>query len=181
LDNVYNKWKSDEDFHHLKDGANFVPGDGPWPNPAAVLIGEAPGKHEDKLLKPFVGQSGNLLDNSMWDAGLKRPEVFITNVVKWRPINNRTPTKEEIEDSIPHLRKELMVVLPDGGLVVLLGAVPLYVVDPDLRVGKVHGEPFTRGKWTFVPMYHPSYILQGRAPRDVYKKDWAKIKELRAA
>lgn len=181
LDNLYAAIKADKDFKHLAASANFVPGEGHWPGPAAMLIGEAPGAHEDKLRRPFVGQSGNYLDNSMWDGGLKRSECFITNVVKWRPPRNRTPTQEEIELAVPYLRKEVVTVLPEGGVVVLLGSVPLAVVDPELRITKCHGEAFVHGKWTFVPMYHPSYVMQGRAPRDVYRADWRKIKELRAA
>jgi uracil-DNA glycosylase len=183
LERLYRKLRDDEEFKHLSETANFVPGDGTWPAPTAMLIGEAPGAHEDKLCKPFVGRSGNFLDNCMWDAGLKRADCFITNVVKWRPPANRTPTALEIELSIPYLRKEVTTVLPDGGIIVLLGAVPLNMVDPDRRIGKCHGEPFTNGKWTFIPMYHPSFVMRPTSPfgRADYMKDWAKIKELRAA
>lgn len=182
LDRIYHAIQDDDDFQHLREYAEFVPGEGPWPNPAAMIIGEAPGANEDRLKRPFVGQAGNFLENSMWDAGLKRNDVFITNVVKYRPPNNRTPTWEEIELAIPHLRKEVVAVLPHGGLVILLGAVPLYVVDPELRISDVHGEPFESGQWTFVPMYHPAYVMRKRKDMiESYRKDWAKIKELRAA
>lgn len=181
LDWVYRKLKEDPDFKHLRDYANFVPGDGPYPDPAAILIGEAPGAHEDKLGRPFVGQSGNMLEGMMWDAGLKRADCFITNVVKWRPPGNRTPTNAEVEYAIPYLRSELMAVMPNGGLVILLGSVALSVADQERRVMSCHGEPFSRGSWTFMPMAHPSYVLQGRMSRDVYRADWRKIKELTAA
>lgn len=182
LDNVYDKWKRDPEFKHLRDNANFVPGDGKWPNPDVILIGEAPGADEDRLLRPFSGRSGNMLDGMLWEAGLKRADCFITNVVKWRPPKNRTPTILEVENSIPYLRRELMVTMPTGGIVITLGAVPLSVVDQDLRIGKVHGQPFTRGLWTFVPMYHPAFILrQWQKRREEYKSDWNKIKELIAS
>lgn len=182
LENVYRKWQDDEEFAHLKEHANFVPGDGPWPNPRAIIIGEAPGQEEDKHLRPFCGRSGNMLDGMMWDGGLKRADCFVTNVVKWRPPRNRTPTLDEVEFSIPYLRRELMVVMPEGGLVILLGQVPLSVVDQDLRVGAAHGKPFTRGNWTFLPMYHPAFILrQWKRRREEYRADWAKVKKLKAA
>jgi uracil-DNA glycosylase family 4 len=183
LERLYRKLQGDAEFKHLSNVSNFVPGDGRWPDPAAMLIGEAPGAHEDRLQRPFCGRSGNMLDGMLWDAGLKRPDCFVTNVVKWRPPGNRTPTRVEIEYAIPYLRKEVVTVLPDGGLVILLGSVPLSVVDPDLRVSKVHGESFIRGKWTFVPMYHPAYIIRqsSTVTRDEYKADWLKVKELRAA
>lgn len=183
LERLYRKLRDDKEFKHLADAANFVPGEGVWPGPAAMLVGEAPGAHEDKLGRPFVGRSGNFLDNCMWEAGLKRADCFVTNVVKWRPPANRTPTLVEIEAAIPHLRKEVTTVLPDGGLVVLLGAVPLNVVDSGRKISKCHGEPFTHAKWTFIPMYHPSFVMRPTSPfnRADYMKDWAKIKELRAA
>jgi uracil-DNA glycosylase family 4 len=181
LDRLYLKVKQDPEFAHLA-GGNFVPGDGKWPGPAAMLIGEAPGVHEDRLGRPFVGKSGNFLDNCLWDGGLKRADCFITNVVKWRPPANRTPTMMEIEAAIPHLRKEVVTVLPEGGLVILLGAVPLNVVDQGRRISKCHGEPFSSGSWTFVPMYHPAFIMRGMdTRRDAYRAEWQKIKELHAA
>lgn len=179
LDRIYWKIMDDPEFKHLRDFAEFVPGDGPWPNPKAMLIGEAPGADEDRLKRPFVGRCGNFLDGKMWEAGLKRSDVFVTNVVKFRPPKNRTPTQEEIENAIPHLRREVVTVLPEGGVIILLGAVPLNVVDQTLRISQVRGKVVERGKWMFVPMYHPSYVMRKRKEvLEQYTADWKLIKEL---
>lgn len=184
LDNLYFKMRTDPEFKHLADVSNFVPGDGKWPGPDAMLIGEAPGANEDRLMRPFCGKSGNFLDGMLWDAGLRRGECFTTNVIKWRPPRNRTPTIEEIENAIPLLRKEVVTVLPAGGLIILLGSVPLNVADPNLKISQVHGQPFIRGKWTFMPMYHPAYVMRhgdSSKQRDEYRAEWRKIKEMRVA
>lgn len=177
LEKVYDEYKSDPSFKKLRNESKlFVPGDGPSRNPAAMFIGEAPGAKEDELGKPFVGQSGNMLSSMLYEAKLKRSEVFITNVVKYRPRGNRKPTLEELWDSVTYLRREVKLVLPQGGLVVLLGSSALWVVDEERRVTHDHGTTFARGQWTFMPMYHPSYVLQNRAPRETYLEDFRKLR-----
>lgn len=181
LDNIYTAIAADPAFKHLREVSNFVPGDGPWPSPKALIIGEAPGQQEDEHRRPFIGKSGHMLESMMFECGLTRADVFITNVVKYRPPQNRTPSRDEIEDSIPHLRKEVACVMPQGGLIITLGSVALDVVDQDKKIGQCHGEPWVKDhgiKWTFMPLWHPSYVLQNRAPRQQYIEDWRKVKGL---
>lgn len=160
---LYREYEDDPSFAHLRGpGVNFVPGDGSL-EPKVILIGEAPGVQENRQRKPFVGASGTLLSNLLRDAGILRHECWITNVIKYRPADNRTPTADEVEAARPYLRREVAVL--GGGRrrlppVVLLGATALRLVEPDLRVTQVRGEVLEHGPWSFLPVYHPAAALR---------------------
>ena len=131
-------------------------------NPLAklMIVGEAPGATEEKLGEPFVGRSGRLLDNLLNDAGINsKNEVYICNVVKSRPPNNRRPTKEEIKENLPWLNQQIFLV--DPAVIILAGAT---AVESVLGVKKAIST--IRGTWQnwkgrlIMPLFHPSYLLR---------------------
>ncbi|MBX6423542.1 uracil-DNA glycosylase [Thermosulfurimonas sp. F29] len=140
-----------------------VPGEGPSPS-SVMLVGEAPGREEDLEGRPFVGAAGKLLDRMLAAVGLKRSEIYITNVVKCRPPGNRTPEREELEACRPYLARQIRLVKPRA--ILALGAVAarslLLTEEPLSRIrGKVHhleGIPV-------VPTYHPAYLLRNPAAK----------------
>lgn len=176
LDELNEAYMKDAEFRVLRRHNNqFVPGDGPTEKPRLMLIGEAPGAKEQSMGRPFVGVSGNMLTSMLWELRVHRRDCYVTNVVKYRPPNNRKPLPEEMDASAPYLRDEIKLVYPNGGLIILLGATALEIVDEKRRVLRDHAQPFRHGRWKFVPMAHPSYVLQGRMPRDTYVAAWASL------
>lgn len=121
-----------------KTATQLVFGDGN-PNARIVLIGEAPGKNEDVQGKPFVGASGKFLNEMLEMINLKREDIYITNIVKYRPPNNRDPLPAEKQAFLPYLQAQLEVIQPT--LVVTLGRHSMNCFLPDLQISKVHGEP----------------------------------------
>ena len=116
------------DIEIAKTCTNPVPGEGN-PNAKIVFIGEAPGAQEDKLGRPFVGASGKFLDEMLSSIGLERSDVFITNIVKFRPPGNRDPRPDEIKACLPWLVKQLRVI--DPAVVVFLGR-------HSMKIGRAH-------------------------------------------
>lgn len=121
-----------------KTAKNLVMGDG---NPDAdiVFIGEAPGKNEDEQGLPFVGAAGRFLNEMLASIGLERQDIYITNIVKYRPPNNRDPLPEEKKDFLPYLQRQLEVIAPK--VVVTLGRHSTNCFLPDLQISKAHGQP----------------------------------------
>ncbi len=162
---------------------NAVPGEGS-PNATLMFIGEAPGANEDLHGRPFVGAAGKLLDKMISDVlGLKREEVFITNVVKCRPPDNRDPTPHEIDSCSPYLLSQLSIIKPK--IVVTLGR------HSTGFLFEVSGKPFpgisaVRGnfhylnvkdlKLTVFPTYHPAAALYNPNLRDIIRSDFMKVK-----
>lgn len=149
------------------------------------LIGEAPGGDEEKEGRPFVGKAGKNLNEFIEIVGLNRGDLYITNVVKLRPINisektgkpvNRTPNGEEIDFFLPFLKEEINVVAPE--LVVTLGNVPLKAVtgDKKITIGDVHGTLIEGENFKLFPLYHPASIIYNRSLKDTYFSDLEKIK-----
>ncbi len=164
-----------------KTRTHFVLGEGPVPADL-VFIGEAPGADEDATGRPFVGRAGQHLDKILAAAGFRRDEVYICNILKDRPPDNRTPTLEEMRACTPLLRRQLALLRPK--LIALLGNTAVkYVVGPDAPgITKIHG------KWfesifgiPCMPMYHPSYLLrnQSRAPGSPNWEMWQDIQALK--
>lgn len=172
-----------EAFEHceIKQGArNFVFSDG---NPAAgvMIVGEAPGREEDRAGKPFVGRAGQLLDRMLAAIGLSRDAVdpaqavYITNVLPWRPPSNRTPDKDEIAMMLPFLERHIALANPD--VIVLMGNTPCQAL-----LGRT-GITRMRGDWAEVmgrpalPMFHPAYLLRNPAAK---REAWADLLALKA-
>jgi len=132
------------------------------PDARLMFIGEAPGAEEDRLKRPFVGRSGKLLDKIFKQAGFSREDVFITNIVKCRPPNNRTPTPEEISPAMKQLLKqEIAIVRPR--IICTLGAVATQLFFPQpIMMSKVRGKPlhFAQSHITLIPTFHPAYALR---------------------
>ena len=147
------------------------------PTSNIVFIGEAPGATEDSLGEPFVGRAGELLTN-MIERVLERPRssVYISNIVKCRPPNNRTPTPKEALSCRPYILKELEILQPK--LIVALGATAFrYLTNDNTPISKARGHFFTYNGTKILPTYHPSYLLRNpSAKREAYN-DMLKIKK----
>jgi DNA polymerase len=159
----------------------FVFGEG---DPAARLmfIGEGPGRDEDLQGRPFVGKAGELLDKMIGALGLTRQQVYIANIVKCRPPDNRVPTPQEAAACLGHLRRQIELVRP--GVIVTLGATPLREL-----AGESAGITKVRGQWRRVrvgdrdipvmPTFHPAYVLRQYTP-EVRKAVWEDLKAAQA-
>lgn len=178
---LFREYARDPFFAHFREGsAKFVPGDGSL-RPRAIFIGEAPGVQEDRQGKPFVGASGTMLNGLLADIGLLRHECWITNVIKYRPTDNRTPTPQEIDAARPYLRREVQALAYDPlrpPPVVLLGATALRLVGDDLRVGSSHGVVLQNGRWRFLPVYHPAAALRNGKLRETMATDLLQLRKL---
>jgi uracil-DNA glycosylase family 4 len=160
-----------------RSAENAVPGEG---NPEAriMLIGEAPGWHEDKQGKPFVGNSGKFLTELLQSAGLNREDVFITNVVKHRPPGNRDPLPDEIMACAHWLERQIETIDPD--VIVTLGRFSMAKFFPGERIGKIHGQAKEVGGRYIVPMYHPAAALHNGSLRPEIESDFQKLPRLLA-
>ena len=137
---------------------NIVFGEGP-PDAKLMLVGEAPGEDEDAQGRPFVGRSGQLLDRILESVGLHRDDVYITNMVKYRPPGNRNPTPQEISLSEPLLLEQIKLVQPQ--IIATLGNVPTqYFVGTKDGITKTHGNWFDWHGVKVFPLYHPAYLLR---------------------
>jgi DNA polymerase len=155
-----------------KTATYLVPGEG---NPDAdiVFIGEAPGKNEDLTGKPFIGAAGKFLDELLGLAGLKREDVFITSILKYRPPNNRDPLPAEKQAFWPYLLRQLKVIQPK--LVVTLGRHSLEHFLPNQRISQVHGQPKRNGDLVILPLFHPAAALYNNNMRQVLIDDFMKL------
>ena len=155
-----------------KTATQLVFGDG---NPGAevVFIGEAPGKNEDLQGKPFVGAAGKFLNDMLEMIGLKRQDVYITNIVKYRPPDNRDPFPEEKQAFLPYLESQLEVIQPLT--VVTLGRHSLNCFLPDLQISQVHGQPKRYKGRIYLPLFHPAAALYNGAMRQTLIDDFALI------
>jgi len=157
---LYRAYELDQDpsLTLLRSEARFVPGVGSETD-GVVFVGEAPGKAEDLARKPFVGRSGKLLDRLLASIGLDRDGVYITNVVKYRPPDNRDPLPTEIKASLPYLRREISILGPR--LVVPLGRFATWTFLPGTTMKNVVGKTFIATGFgvPVIPMYHPAVAL----------------------
>ncbi len=138
-----------------------------------VFIGEAPGKKEDEQGKPFVGAAGKFLNEMLEMIGLKRSDVYITNIVKYRPPNNRDPLPEEKTAFLPYLEAQLEAIQPK--ITVTLGRHSLNCFLPDLSIGQVHGQPKRLKGRVYLPLFHPAAALYNGSMRQTLIDDFATI------
>lgn len=137
-----------------------VPGEGPV-GALVAFVGEAPGADEDEQGRPFVGRSGQLLREAIRDAGLAESDVFIGNVLKCRPPDNRDPLPAEIEACRSYLLAQLAVVQPR--VIVTVGRFSMdLLIKPGLKITQYRGQHIRRNGQSFMPIYHPSYVLRNR-------------------
>jgi uracil-DNA glycosylase family 4 len=149
-----------------------VPGEGP-PDARVMLIGEAPGYHENQQGRPFVGPSGQFLAELLGVAGLKRADVFITNVVRCRPPGNRDPQPDEIEACSEYTSRQMAALRPR--IIVTLGRHSLGRFLPGQPISRIHGVPHKVGSVTVFPMYHPAAALHQPTLRKTLLEDMAKL------
>lgn len=160
-----------------KDCNKVVPGAG---NAEAeiMFIGEAPGKKEDELGVPFVGAAGKFLDEMLASIKLRREDIYIANVVKCRPSENRDPLPKEVEICWPWLEKQIQII--DPRLIVTLGRHSLGRFFPLMKISEVHGKAFRKdlpkiGNRVFYALYHPAAALYNGSMRETLTKDFKKI------
>ncbi len=177
LKQIHEKWFVKNTCPLKKVATQPVPGAG---NPSAeiVFIGEAPGKDEDIQGIPFVGRAGQFLNEMLGEIGMKREDIYITNIVKYRPPNNRDPLPTEKEDCAPWLYEELSFIAPK--IIVFLGRHSMNDFFPDLKISNVHGKLIHK-KFQhipteyFLPLYHPASALYNGGMRETLLKDFKKI------
>lgn len=149
-------------------------------NAAIVFIGEAPGKKEDQEGRPFIGAAGKFLNLMLAEAGMDRRDVYITNIVKYRPPENRDPNPEEKAAFLPYLLKQLEIIQPK--VVITLGRHSMEYFLPAAKIGDVHGQPheITIGEQaiTLVPLFHPAAALYNGGLRQTLIDDFLKVPEV---
>jgi uracil-DNA glycosylase family 4 len=151
-----------------------VPGEGPM-NSEVMFIGEGPGFHENEQGRPFVGAAGKFLDELLEKAGVRRSQVFITNVVKCRPPGNRDPLPEELASCSDYLERQIETINPT--IIVTLGRYSMARFFPNVRISDVHGQSsIIRGKMV-VAMYHPAAALHQPALKTAVERDFARLPE----
>ena len=152
------------------------------PGSRVMLVGEGPGAEEDRIGRPFVGRAGQLLDRMLFAIGLDRTQVYIANVVPWRPPGNRTPTPEETQACLPFIRRQIELAAPE--ILVCLGALSAQTL-----LGVKSGITRVRGSWFTYPcgdnrpipavaMLHPAYLLRQPSQK---RAAWADMRALAAA
>jgi len=160
-----------------KARTNAVPGEGPE-NAEIMFIGEAPGWNEDKQGRPFVGQAGQFLDKLLASINLDRKKVYITNVVKTRPPDNRDPSPIEIQNCAPWLERQLEIIKPK--IIVTLGRYSMAKFFPGKSISKIHGTAVKRDGVIYFAMYHPAAALHQASLRQTLEEDMKKIPRILA-
>ncbi len=178
LPNTLEKLKKQALECHLcelsKSRTHVVFGEGD-PHAALMFVGEAPGSSEDSMGKPFVGRSGELLTKMIENVlHLKRENVYIANIVKCRPPNNRTPTPIEAHTCQPYLLKQIELIKPK--LIVALGATAYhYLTEDETPISKIRGILQQQENYTIIPTYHPSYLLRNPSAKKEVFDDLLKV------
>jgi uracil-DNA glycosylase family 4 len=149
-----------------------VPGEGPH-DADVMLVGEGPGFNEDKQGRPFVGAAGRFLEEMLAVANLKRSDVYITNVVKHRPPNNRDPMPDELAACRPYLERQIALIQPR--VIVTLGRHSLGTFFPGNMISRVHGQVRQQDGRAYFNMYHPAAALHQKALRQTLLDDMAKL------
>ena len=154
---------------------NAVPGEGSA-NPEVMIVGEGPGRNEDLQGRPFVGAAGARLEALLQDAGLAREDVFIANIVKCRPPENRRPTGSEAEACRPYLDRQLALLHPE--VVVLLGDSALKSFLPKETLSKAHGKLFEQARFAVFPTYHPAAMIYNRSLEKTTSDDFKALRKI---
>jgi len=155
--------------------ANVVFGEGN-PNAALMFIGEAPGFHEDRLKRPFVGRGGQLLTEQILALGWKREDVYITNILKRRPPDNRDPLPEEIEAYKPYVKRQIEIINPK--VIVTLGRFAMNYFLPQAKITRDQGRVFDVGGRMIVPMFHPAAALRGTGVMNLFKESFKQLPDI---
>lgn len=145
-----------------------------------IFVGEAPGKNEAKTGRPFCGKAGKVLDDLLLSAGIKREDVYITNIVKDRPPGNRDPLPEEIRAYAPFLDRQIEIIGPK--VIAALGRHSMNYFFEKLQIEKepisvCHGKVFNLEKMDFIPLYHPAVVVYNPYKFDMLKEDFKVLKK----
>ncbi len=155
-------------LHETK--THYVPGEG-CNRPDILFVGEGPGETEDQFGRPFIGKAGQLLDKIIQKMGMTREGVFISNVVKCRPPNNREPLKDEVDACLPFLQRQIDVLRPK--VIVCLGKVALNnMLGTSHSMGRIRGQILSFNGIPLLPTYHPAFILHKRDKEEISKAKW---------
>ena len=181
LEELNNYWQENCQCELRKTATQAVLGQGNASS-EIVFIGEAPGKKEDEEGVPFVGSAGKFLSELLDSIKLKREDIYITNIVKYRPPGNRDPEPKEKEDCNEWLINELKIISPK--LIVFLGRHAMSRFFPELKISEAHGKliikkfPEFEEKLHFLPLYHPAAALYNGGMRETLIKDFKKISKV---
>ena len=152
---------------------NLVFGDGN-PHARMLVVGEAPGKNEDLQGVPFVGAAGKFLNELLEEAGLRREDIFIANVLKCRPPANRNPQSYEIEACAPYLRAQTKIIDPD--VIVTLGNFATqFILRTNVGITRLRGTAQQAGRFLVLPTFHPAAAIYDRSKRDVLISDFKQV------
>ncbi len=160
-------------LHHSRK--NSVPGEGPA-DAEIMFIGEGPGFHENEQGRPFVGAAGKYLEELLAKINMRREQVFIGNVVKCRPPNNRDPLPDELAACSDYLERQIQVINPK--VVVTLGRYSMARFLPNAKISDVHGQSFRIKNRLVVPMFHPAAALHQPSLKISVERDFAHLPEL---
>jgi uracil-DNA glycosylase family 4 len=166
-----------QDCELAKYRTKVVPGEGAE-DADLLFIGEAPGWHEDQQGRPFVGPAGQFLDQLLASIGLRREEVYIANVIKCRPPQNRDPLPAEIQSCGKWLDRQIETIQPQ--MIVTLGRYSLARYFPNQSISKIHGKPRKSGGVIYYPMYHPAAALHQGSLRRTIETDMLRIPQILA-
>ena len=145
------------------------------PNAKLMFVGEAPGEQEDLTGIPFVGKAGQLLDKFLYAVDLSREDVYIANILKCRPPNNRDPLPAEEDACIGHLRAQVRLITPR--IIVCLGRISASrLIKPDFRITREHGVWFEKGPFSMTAVYHPASLLRNPSQKDAMLTDMKAIR-----
>ncbi len=172
LDELHQRIASCPDCDLCRTRIKSVPGEGPA-DAELLFVGEAPGFYEDQQARPFVGAAGRFLEQLLASIDLRRDQVFITNVVKCRPPNNRDPLPGEIDACRKYLQRQIELIRPKA--IISLGRYSLAWFFPRETIGKTHGQAKVRDGICFIPMYHPAAALHAGNMRKVIEDDFRRI------
>ncbi|MCA9353418.1 uracil-DNA glycosylase [Candidatus Nomurabacteria bacterium] len=177
LSELQQKWHESSKCELKKSATRPVFGDGN-PKSDIVFIGEAPGKKEDQEGRPFIGAAGKFLSEMLETAKLKREDIYITNIVKYRPPDNRDPLPEEKDACREWLLGELNFIKPK--LIIFLGRHSMNDFFPELKISEAHGKLIHKKFKNiqteyFLPLYHPAAALYNGSMRETLIKDFKKV------
>lgn len=162
------------ELHHSRKRA--VPGEGPA-QAGIIFIGEGPGFHENEQGRPFVGAAGKFLEELLGKIGMRREQVYITNVVKCRPPGNRDPRPEEVDMCTrTYLDRQIQAINPK--VVVTLGRYSMGLFLPNAKISSVHGQAMQVKGRLVVPMYHPAAALHQQSLKPVVEADFLRLPNL---
>ncbi len=175
LDELYNQIRACTKCDLAKGRTNAVPGEGPE-RAEIMFIGEAPGFHEDRQGRPFVGAAGQYLDELLALIGMKREQVYICNVIKCRPPQNRDPQPEEMNACRPYLDKQIELIKPK--VIITISRFAMARWFPDKKISEIHGKPKKVGDLVVLPMYHPAAALHQPSLKRVLAEDFQRVPQI---